>query len=53
LLDVEQVGITGWGANYFDDTTCFYDGVHPGPAEASMGPAAMLALYELVKNDLP
>jgi lysophospholipase L1-like esterase len=53
ILDVDQLGINEWGANYWNNTSAYFDGVHPGTSETCAGPLAMDALYEMIKGDMP
>ena len=53
LLDVDQLCAAQWGPSYWNNTNCFFDGVHPGTARTSSGSLLMTALAALVEGDMP
>lgn len=52
LLDVDNILTGEFGSTYWQDTSCFSDGIHPGTAQASAGPPVISMLSRILDLEI-
>ena len=52
LLDVDNILTGEFGATYWQDTSCFSDGIHPGTSQASAGPPVISMLSRILDLEI-